>query len=441
MQDRYVDVDAAAGGDGTTAALSGANCAYKSLAIAIAALSGVTLGEPYRIICGSNHANHTADTSAATVSGFTASATNTLTITTDAGSKASTSWSVNKYQLLAKLTGSTAYVIVDGLQIKPPAANNAISSSGYGLKIYNCLIRMVLSTSAGITGYGYTCYNTIVYGGSGSAFYHSGGSYSMAINCVGISTTYAFRAGTGNFYVRNCYGRGTTAAFDAVIQTTNAAADATSEGAGSLSNVVYSVSAGAYFVNVTAASENFALQESSDLVDAGTNYSGTFTYDIDGKPRGTLWDMGAYELIQYEVLEGIASGVGTAVGTLAGQLVLVGSSSGVGSVVGALAKLNFVAGISVAVSSVVGDLRGINTLLGAAAGLAESLGALGLFNAVVGFILGTSSATGDLVVHGRTSPLRTFEVSEEVKTFLVRREQRVFNITTEHRDRNFRVRS
>lgn len=53
---------------------------------------------------------------------------------------------------------------------------------------------------------------------------------------------------------------------------------------------------------ISTNAHNFHLQPSSPLIDTGTNLSIFFTTDFDGFPRGTLWDMGAYEYISPHVI-------------------------------------------------------------------------------------------------------------------------------------------
>ncbi|MBU4256962.1 right-handed parallel beta-helix repeat-containing protein [Patescibacteria group bacterium] len=82
-----------------------------------------------------------------------------------------------------------------------------------------------------------------------------------------------------------------------ISMTTSASSDAT--GSAGLRNIAVSDSAGAYFMNLEKGSENFHIQSSLLLKDAGTNLSAdanlAFSDDIDGQTRSAPWDIGADE--------------------------------------------------------------------------------------------------------------------------------------------------
>ena len=98
---RYVDVDADAGGNGTTNALTGANCAYKSLSIWEAARQTdlVTGDIIEQCICESNGGSHTADTTAAVIDGWTTDATRYIDIKTSAAGRHDGKWNTGKYRI------------------------------------------------------------------------------------------------------------------------------------------------------------------------------------------------------------------------------------------------------------------------------------------------------------------------------------------------------
>ncbi len=115
--------------------------------------------------------------------------------------------------------------------------------------------------------------------GSGTAFYYNSNSPSSQT----VRNSYAHSAsGTG---FASSTGNGET------FTTTTCAS---SDGSNSTATVAYST---ATFTNVTAGTEDFHLPNtSSDLYDAGTDLSGTFTDDIDGQTR-VQWDIGADEYV------------------------------------------------------------------------------------------------------------------------------------------------
>ena len=122
---RYVDVDADAGGDGTTNGLSGGTCAYKSLSIWEAARDDVgdlvTNDSIEDVVCGSAHASHTADTGGVVIDGWTTDATRYINIRGAASDSHLGVYDATKYRLA--MTNSTAlnlneqYVRVNRLQL------------------------------------------------------------------------------------------------------------------------------------------------------------------------------------------------------------------------------------------------------------------------------------------------------------------------------------
>lgn len=125
---RYVDPDAAAGGDGTTNALSGANCAYQSLNLWEAArddfgnLAGLDTIE--QVIVDSNGALHTADTTAFTVNGFTTARGNYVEII--GAEYPGAAWSDSMYRLSTDgypVRLADEYIRVSKIQAERSVAN------------------------------------------------------------------------------------------------------------------------------------------------------------------------------------------------------------------------------------------------------------------------------------------------------------------------------
>lgn len=97
-------------------------------------------------------------------------------------------------------------------------------------------------------------------------------------------------------HLRNCYARGTTAAYNGSFNTFEkcASADATGSEA-ALQNIAYST---ANFANVTAGSEDLHLVAGSALLNVGADLSGDLSvgrYDIDRNTRSAPFDIGADE--------------------------------------------------------------------------------------------------------------------------------------------------
>lgn len=338
----YVDVDAEVGGTGTTNALTGANCAFKSLSIWESARDAdLTAGDGAsnyvveRAICGSAHANHTADTTAVTIGGWTTSANSYIDIRTDASNRAGLSWSASKYRLeVANATAVTHYedyVRYDGLQVgKSSSSANlqalfSISSqtaSANDIHISGCLLKQaghatytepaVYALDADMV---LSVWNTIAYGsgpatGANNAVLYLSTNTANIYSCVLVGGSMGLRGGgvvtaknvyCGNTSVEDFYrASGTLTKVNCASE--DQSADDTSGADETATNCV--AAAVAYdtdtFVNVTAGSEDFHLAADglSPLKGAGVDTSGegaplNFTTDIEGNTRDATWDIGA----------------------------------------------------------------------------------------------------------------------------------------------------
>lgn len=329
MQTRYVDCDAAAGGNGTTNALSGANCAYTSLSAWNAARAGV-LSEPEECICGSNDASHTADTTNLDLDGWTTSAANYISIKTDANSRASASWSDSKYRHV--LDGYNwyvreQYVRFDGIQFRNTTTDGTgrtfywISFDDVNNAVYisNCHFRGPGGDDS-VTWKPFNfgsnlqikIWNCLAYGFS--TYWNSYEDVNNAAIVVDIYNTViignesmdmGIRREDGTLRMKNCYVcGGSYGAYYGTITKTTCASDDTTGDTG-LQNIACDTSTGAGhagFTNVTAGSEDFHLKSGSALIDVGTDTSGdsaplNFTTDIDGETRSGTWDIGCDEYV------------------------------------------------------------------------------------------------------------------------------------------------
>ena len=332
MTTRYVDVDAEVGGDGTTAGLTGGTCAYKSQNIAEAALPA-TLTDAWEIICGSAHANHTADSTATIFNGTTTSEANYIDIYASVGSRHAGVWSDSKYRL--KVSGSHCldiynfYVRIDYLQVEltSTAGNLAAinlnahpSSAANEIRITNCLLRGVVSGGSGTACAGIRvyesnfaatvlkCWNCISYNFYNSTYPNDSSNVGY-VNLYGVATFQnctAYRCGTGykknstySITCTNCLSVGNAVNANyidfsgTITQSYNISSDTTSDGTGSIdSQSLTDID----FISTTAGSEDLHIQSTSTAVGAGTDLSGSFTLDIDGETR-VAWDIGADEYI------------------------------------------------------------------------------------------------------------------------------------------------
>ena len=166
---RYVDPNAAAGGDGTTNALSGANCAYKSLAIWEAARQGDLVSGDIieKVICSSDDAGstHLADTTACTIDGWTTSATQYILV--EAATSHGGQWNTSTYRRVVSMWGGPclltreAYTRFVGLQAQvnvlgdTATGNHIFRLEAANVKARNCIaLAGTIPDGAGLTGFG-----------------------------------------------------------------------------------------------------------------------------------------------------------------------------------------------------------------------------------------------------------------------------------------------
>lgn len=319
MTTRYVDPNST-GGDGTTNELTGGTAAYASLNAALTALAG-TLTEPLVIVCGCNGGSYVADTTAATVTGFTTTEANYLEIKTDAASKASASWSSTKYRLEVSdgvcLLINDDWVRVTGLQIKVSSTTgdgrNGISITTVGTASFYLsgnFIHCARTSGTNVRGINIAdstatvyAWNNIVYGTGtptvGIRYYNQSASYGYNNTIVGFTNGMEAPT-TGTVQVINNLFSGNTNA------STGAGAFAAGSGynATNLATLNYTVTGGSTGDRLD---QTFSFEGAADFHltanDAGArNYgltnpgSGLFTDDIDGTTRSAPWDIGADEV-------------------------------------------------------------------------------------------------------------------------------------------------
>jgi len=168
-------------------------------------------------------------------------------------------------------------------------------------------------SKSGINSPALTIYNSIVYGDYDwgiEALHESTDLY--AYNCtvfVPIALG-AFAQRHGDIYAYNCYAYAPGTSNCYYDQDVGAAGDfhlyrsASADGTGSpgLTNIVPSMTNGAYFVSTNAGSQDFHIKVSSVFISAGTNLTSLYTNDIDGDVRSSPWDIGADEFSSISVL-------------------------------------------------------------------------------------------------------------------------------------------
>ena len=312
---RYVDTGSA-GGNGTTAALSGANAAYATLFACEAAEDDdgdLTAGDGEWLHISCAATGGIADTTAVVWNGFTTSATCYILIEGATGHRASASWSTSKYRLepanATALTIYDDYVYVDGLQIGKSSSSAhyqngiyyyAISAS-VEQRVSNCLIKMAKNNSYAESGIFVddadvvlNVWNTIIYNlgnveaAANAPLYCGVATTVNAYNSVFIGGGYyGVRADSeaGTITCKNCYASGSSAGYSGVDSLTECASSDANSGSEGLRSVAVNTT---QFVNVTGGSEDFHLAGTgSALYRTGTDTSGdaapmNFTTDIDG---------------------------------------------------------------------------------------------------------------------------------------------------------------
>ena len=295
---RYVDPNAAAGGDGTTNGLSGGTCAYVSLNVWEAARQAdLPTGDIIeKVICSSDDAGstHLADTTAVTIDGWTTDATRYIQI--EAASSHGGKWDATIYRMECVDVGNCIYNKEDfvrflGLQLYN--RKSSVSWTGGGLKIDSTAAGAVILIDKCISKTGTTdnpalefandtrgtfnIYNCLLYdngNGYGEIFINSWHATMNIFNCTFQNAT----VGIYNYnnkatvYAKNCgFSSVTTALSGTVTETTNSTSTPT-------------------FVD--AANDDFHLDdEDATWHSEGTDLSATFTDDIDGDTR-SAWSIG-----------------------------------------------------------------------------------------------------------------------------------------------------
>lgn len=320
---RYVDVDAEVGGDGTTNALSGANCAYRSLSIWEAARQAdLPTGDIIeQCICESSHANHTADTTATTIDGWTTDATRYIEIKTSTGARHDGTWNTAKYRLVLAASGHCILAVendvrIEGLQLAPygTATLNrwAFVSTATGsvtYRISKCLITPAAGSAqydggikfaTGPTGGSAYIWDTVIYGFINNAAAHgihiedvdvSAYLYNLTISSCGRGVKNA-----GTVTLKNCLFNACTV--DAIGTITDTYCATTNDNTKGLTaaGTGNRFSITAHFLGAA----DFHLDSTfTDAIDYGTADpgSGLFSDDIDGVTRSGTWDIGADEYV------------------------------------------------------------------------------------------------------------------------------------------------
>ena len=308
---RYVDPNAAAGGDGTTNALSGANCAYVSQNVWEAATQQDLTdggGDTARVVCSSDDAGstHAADTTAVAIDGWTTGASNYITI--EAASSHGGKWNDNIYRLNTSSATSTiyeSYVRIIGIQFSQTASSGAadqlwitgLSATG-SILIDKCISKGIFSGTANnlsaivvssqTQSLALNIHNTLIYD------YVNGTNLIVGIYLSSTNTT----INAQNLTLQNCR-RGLWRDTFGTFNATNVGMSSVNTPiSGTITQTTCSTTTPTF---VNGAGDDFHL-DAADTTwkDQGTDLSATFTDDIDGQTRPTgagTWDIGADEYV------------------------------------------------------------------------------------------------------------------------------------------------
>lgn len=177
-----------------------------------------------------------------------------------------------------------------------------------------------------------TLIGCIAYDGNNEGFYINASQYVSLNNCVALNCTDGFHShnsggsdaesiyygncvamgNSGNgfwlddwrhAYYKNCYagGSGGSDYAEDVNSTSNWTTSYSEDGTGTTTQAAYSTVAGAYFLNVTAGTEDPTITTDSALKDNGTDIEADADWvdgdvDIQDQARDANWDVGVYEV-------------------------------------------------------------------------------------------------------------------------------------------------
>ena len=323
---RYVDADAEAGGNGTTNCIlsCGGTAAYASLNIWEAARDDVgdlvTNDTIEEAALESSSANHTADTTAVLIDGWTTGTNNYIKIYTTAAARHDGKWNEGKYRLNVvsgtTLTIGEYYVRIDGIQIHSGNVVSVyISTWGGGqsgdIRISNNIIQgnSNHAWSGDITSS--TDDNYIIYVWNNIFYDDLSNGYGVYANRSTV-TWYVYN----NTFQNSSYGivrdAGTVIAKNNLFKSvTNPASGTFAAGTGynatNNASMGYTVTDGSVGDRLSQ-TFSFVNEDGDDFhlasTDAGAKDfgvsdpgSGLFSDDIDGVTRSGTWDIGADEYV------------------------------------------------------------------------------------------------------------------------------------------------
>lgn len=346
----------------------------------------IVAADEYRVGEISGDWSSGADTTAVTILGWTTDATRYIELRAVGSARHAGKWTASAHRLecgdASSLLISENFVRVIGLQAKVSSASStsrqafsvsAIDAGGSGILFAGCLAWGDVSENSGTNTAGFRisdgdattairnciAWDWVGSGGTTGAGFVCAGAVLTLTNCTAYGCRIGYNRATGTCAARNCGSAAhTSGGFSGTIsQTTNSSTTPT-------------------FVD--AANDDFHLA-SGDTTwrDAGTDYSATFTDDVDGATRAGSWDIGADEY---------AAGGTDATATPAG----VSAASSVGTPTATGTATATPAGVST--PSSVGATSATGTAATTPAGVQAAAS------------VGTATASGSTVVNGTATP-------------------------------------
>ena len=287
------------------------------------------------------------DTNALTIGGWTTNATYFITMTTLSGARhnltRNSGYEIqinDEWVTTVNDTQANTHFIGISISNLKSTGNTAFKSNVDGTILDSCLI---YGTNDGITttsGTGMVVVNTTVYSCAGCGIMSDGSEGYYAYNDVIINCgTGIYATNYRTTLVKNCYAGGCTTAgyyLDGIYGAMTFTTSFSSDGSRSTTVVALSTSAGTYFTNVTAGSENCTKKTGSSLIEAGTDLHADatypFTWDYTGTTRAGTWDCGPDEYASSAtVYTADISETGSASDNDTGRVVFLATNTEVGS--------------------------------------------------------------------------------------------------------------
>lgn len=324
------------------------------------------------------------------IAGVTTDATRNIAVTVAAGHRHNGTPQSGFYikgdsgtNLNGKFQVGVGYTVIDGLDVENTRSGTAFA--GFIATATNIVVSDTISKCASSSGKAFngnfgtnyattrpTFLNCLAWGSAqGFSRQDSTRSRYNAYNCVAVNCATGFASGSANkAALKNCVAYGsTTIDFEAQVDAVNSDYNASSDtSANVFTNYLTGITSAAF---ANAAGNDFHLAATSALIGAGVNLYSTLTTDVDGdaRPSSGAWDIGFDHYAASggaAALDGSASSIATAAGTLTTAIPITGAAAVVATASGALSTAIPLAGQAASISVAGGALTTSITLSGSA---------------------------------------------------------------------------